>query len=145
VREVEVLDIAVAEDLGGGEVVIELRCSAGTYVRQIAVDLGERLGCGAYLTALRRTAVGELSVDDAVAPAEVGRDGGADLDRVLAHLPTRRLAAGEMGRLLHGVPVEALGAVGDEAVALTYEGRIVAVAVPAGGLLRPAVVLEEPA
>jgi tRNA pseudouridine55 synthase len=143
-REVEVFDLALTEDPGGGEVVLEMRCSAGTYVRQIAADLGEQLGCGAYLTALRRTAVGDLSVDDAVGPAEVGQDGGADLNRVFAHLPVRRLAAGEMRRLLHRVPVEAYGSVGEVPVAMTYEGRIVAVAVPAGGLLRPVVFLEDP-
>jgi tRNA pseudouridine55 synthase len=139
-----VFDIAMTEDLGGGEVVIEMRCSAGTYVRQIAADLGERLGCGAYLTALRRTAVGELSVDDAVAPAAVARNGGADFGRVFAHLPARGLAAGEMRRLHDRVPVEAHDAMGEEPVALTYEGRMVAVAVPAGGLLRPVVFLEDP-
>ena len=40
-------------------------CSKGTYVRSLAHDLGQRLGCGAYLCSLRRTAIGEHSVDDA--------------------------------------------------------------------------------
>jgi len=42
---------------------IEVACSKGTYVRTLADDLGEMLGCGAHLTALRRTRVGALSVD----------------------------------------------------------------------------------
>jgi|SRR5579859_1486968 len=48
------------------EALIEVHCSAGTYIRSLAHDLGQRLGCGAHLTALRRTASGALRVDDAV-------------------------------------------------------------------------------
>ena len=43
----------------------EVECSKGTYVRTLAHDLGADLGCGAYLTALRRTSIGEFSVGDA--------------------------------------------------------------------------------
>lgn len=43
--------------LDGAELECELRCSKGTYVRTLAADLGEVLGCGAHVTALRRTAV----------------------------------------------------------------------------------------
>lgn len=51
---------------GDGEA--ELRCEAGpgVYVRALARDLGDRLGCGAHLSALRRTAVGPFSVEDAI-------------------------------------------------------------------------------
>jgi tRNA pseudouridine55 synthase len=45
--------------------VLEVRCSAGTYVRSLARDLGERLGCGAYLGALTRTASGPFSLETA--------------------------------------------------------------------------------
>ena len=45
--------------------VLEVRCSAGTYVRSLARDLGEHLGCGAYLGALTRTASGPFRLDDA--------------------------------------------------------------------------------
>lgn len=48
-----------------------VRCSPGTYVRSLAHDLGEALGCGGHILALRRTASGTLSVKDAVAPAAV--------------------------------------------------------------------------
>ena len=40
-------------------------CSTGTYIRSLANDFGEALGCGAYLSALRRTRIGEFKVDDA--------------------------------------------------------------------------------
>lgn len=41
-------------------------CSTGTYIRSLANDYGEALGCGAYLSSLRRTRIGEFSVDDAM-------------------------------------------------------------------------------
>jgi tRNA pseudouridine55 synthase len=40
-------------------------CSTGTYIRSLAFDFGKELGCGAYLSSLRRTRIGAFSVDDA--------------------------------------------------------------------------------
>lgn len=51
-----------------------VRCSSGTYVRALARDLGRALGVGGHLTALRRTAVGSFSVDEAVALAALEDD-----------------------------------------------------------------------
>ncbi|SHE67092.1 tRNA pseudouridine55 synthase [Desulfacinum infernum DSM 9756] len=48
------------------EVDCEIFCSKGTYVRQLAADVGARLGCGAHVTALRRTASGPFAVEDAL-------------------------------------------------------------------------------
>jgi tRNA pseudouridine55 synthase len=48
------------------EVVIDVHCSSGTYVRSLANDLGEKLGCGAYLVGLRRTKSGRFTLRDAV-------------------------------------------------------------------------------
>lgn len=47
-----------------------LRCSKGFYVRSLARDFGERLGCGAYLDRLRRTAIGDYYVEDALSIEE---------------------------------------------------------------------------
>ena len=52
----------------GVDVRVDLRCGAGTYVRSLARDLGERLGSGGYLRALRRTEAAGLSVDDSLTP-----------------------------------------------------------------------------
>ena len=49
----------------------KITCSTGTYIRSLANDLGAALGCGAYLSSLRRTAIGEFSVADAVPVEEV--------------------------------------------------------------------------
>ncbi len=48
------------------EAVVDVHCSSGTYVRSLANDLGEKLGCGAYLVGLRRTKNGRFSLRDAV-------------------------------------------------------------------------------
>lgn len=71
--EIEEPRLVVAEGLSGGELPIEVidvdvtvSCSSGTYVRALARDLGEILGVGGHLTALRRTRVGPFSVENAV-------------------------------------------------------------------------------
>lgn len=49
----------------------EVECSKGTYIRSLARDLGAKLGCGGYLAKLRRTAIGEYSVDKALKIKEI--------------------------------------------------------------------------
>lgn len=143
-RAVTIHELRVVGEPGEGAVEIEVRCGAGTYVRRLAEDIGERLGVGAFCAALRRTAVGRLSVDDAVPPEGVGREGGLAPLAALAHLPDRALSAGEEAAVLHGRPVAGDAAAGAP-VALTADGRLVAVARGDGhGSLRPAVVLGDP-
>lgn len=52
------------------EITFRVACSKGTYIRSLAHDLGQKLGSGAYLKSLRRTKIGEYSVDDALTPDE---------------------------------------------------------------------------
>ena len=61
--EVEVKQLDLRE-IAGETVRFTITCSAGTYIRGIAHDLGEKLGCGALITSLRRTTSGEFSVED---------------------------------------------------------------------------------
>jgi tRNA pseudouridine55 synthase len=94
-------------DPGRPIAVIDVKCSAGTYVRALARDLGERLGTGAYLGALVRTASGPFRLDaaqslDALrnAAAEAGPDGIRRLllppDAGLESMPAVSLTAGEI-------------------------------------------------
>jgi tRNA pseudouridine55 synthase len=46
---------------------VKVECTKGTYIRTLAQDIGARLGCGAHLTALRRTGIGRMDVAEAVA------------------------------------------------------------------------------
>jgi tRNA pseudouridine55 synthase len=71
--DVEIPEIGLTE-YAPPEIGFTMTCSSGTYVRAVARDLGDRLGVGAHLTGLRRTAVGAFSVDSAV-PGDVLREG----------------------------------------------------------------------
>lgn len=53
---------------------IRVHCSSGTYIRSIAFDLGRLLNCGAYLQELRRTKIGEQSIEQAISLAELEDD-----------------------------------------------------------------------
>lgn len=75
---------------GGDELEIDVCCSKGTYIRTLAEDIGKELGCGAHISALRRTGIGALdhiemhTLDSLTALAE--QQGNEALDRIL--LPT---------------------------------------------------------
>jgi tRNA pseudouridine55 synthase len=64
-RKINVYHLEVLE-WAPPEVVVDVHCSSGTYVRSLANDLGEKLGCGAYLVGLRRTKSGRFSLRDSV-------------------------------------------------------------------------------
>ncbi|MEW5968229.1 MAG: tRNA pseudouridine(55) synthase TruB [Pseudomonadota bacterium] len=79
-------------------VVLDVQCSAGTYIRTLAQDIGAALGCGAHLTALTRTAAGGFVLDDAHTLAELDAlDAGQrtallqPADCLVAHLPATAL------------------------------------------------------
>jgi tRNA pseudouridine55 synthase len=76
--------------------------SAGTYIRALARDLGERLGMGAYLTALRREAIGELRVEQAITLEQVTPEALLPPLAVLGHLPRIEVSEDEAVDLGHG-------------------------------------------
>jgi tRNA pseudouridine55 synthase len=97
--------------------VIDVACSKGTYVRALADDIGQALGCGAHLAGLCRTGAGRLDVRDAVTPAalEAMSEGERDAllkptDCLLADWPAVRLEADEAGRFLSGLRRRVAGA-----------------------------------
>jgi tRNA pseudouridine55 synthase len=117
--------------------------SPGTYVRAIARDLGDRLGVGGHLAALRREAVGGLQVADAVPLERLTSEALLPVRTVLRHLPAVELD--EPGRIAvrHGRALPA-GTGAEGLVALVRAGEVVAVARAEDGWLRPSVVLEAP-
>ena len=107
-RPVEVFSIRVSQ-FELPEFELEIECGSGTYVRSIGRDLGGRLGCGAVMSALRRTAIGRFEVADAVS---LGSLNAASLRDVLmppqtavAELPQRKLEPEEVVRIRTGRPV----------------------------------------
>jgi tRNA pseudouridine55 synthase len=144
--------------LGRESDVLQLRLSvaAGFYVRALARDLGEALGCGAHLSALRRIRSGSLDVGDAAPLAEVERLGRGVAARILAPaeaLPgLQAVSVTEAGlrRVLHGNylsagHVAALPAPGagitEPVKVLGPDGRLIALAMARGGALHPILVL----
>ena len=96
-------------DCQNDQVSIEVRCSKGTYIRTLAVDIGERLGCGAHLIALRRTATGGMSVASAISldALQVMDEGAREAsllapDALIASLPAFHLDAEVCVRVLQG-------------------------------------------
>ena len=124
-------------------VTFRAQVSAGTYIRAIARDLGEALGVGAHLDALRREAVGSIRVEDAIPLAQLDAMPELQpLERVLGHLPRIELTAAEAGDIGHGRPVHRSGSGESGHLRLELEHRVVAVARQDGEWLRPVVVLE---
>jgi len=123
---------------------LDVCCSKGTYIRSLARDLGETLGCGAYCKTLRRTAIGSFAVDDAGAPDAVAEDlarWARSPAEALGHLPARTLDEREQADVAHGRPIELQGEDGPTRC-LAADGRLLCVAEPDRGALRPRVVLE---
>lgn len=131
----------VSYDPMTGHATVELRCGSGTYVRQLAADLGEYLGCGAYCHDLRRTEVGDLSVQGAIAPDDVAPGCGVDPAAVLGHIARVDLDDAAARDVAHGRPVPGAPDGVDGPVALLRDGSLLAVAEPRDGMLRPRVVM----
>lgn len=141
-RDIEIMGLELVEDLGDGRAVLDVHCSKGTYIRQLAADIGARLGCGAYCDALRRTHVGALSVDDAIALDDVRPGAGREPALGLGHLPRADVDAADARDVTHGraIPGPAAGR-----VAICHDGHLVAVAEGDGaGMLHPRVVVRVP-
>jgi len=99
----------VLVERAGDDVVLDVSCSKGTYVRTLAEDIGRELGCGAHLVALRRTRVGGLKLEEAVTLAELEAMSIAmrlgrlrPVDALLTRLPSVQLDDTLAARFRHG-------------------------------------------
>ncbi|MCR8920846.1 tRNA pseudouridine(55) synthase TruB [Parasutterella secunda] len=88
---------------------VEVTCSKGTYIRVLAEDIGEALGCGAHLASLRRTKVGALSLEDAVTLQALETMSVEErlatlkpLDALMQTLPAVHLSENDRVRFCHG-------------------------------------------
>jgi tRNA pseudouridine55 synthase len=115
-RQIKIHAIDVV-DLPLPDLICDVHCSKGTYVRTLAEDIGQRLGCGAYVAGLRRTGVGPyvegetafVTMDQVEAAAELGH-AALDamllpLDSALGHCPAVKLSADAAFYLAQGQPV----------------------------------------
>jgi tRNA pseudouridine55 synthase len=135
---------------------IRVAAESGFYVRALARDLGEALGCAGHLHALRRTRSGGFSVADAI-PFQDAERLGRDLQsrvipaaEALPHLPCVRMTASGLTRAMHGNPIGPAdlegrwippAGAGGPVRLLAGDGRLVALAHSRGGALHPVTVL----
>ena len=115
-RTVNVYELEL-KSFDGQDLELELKCSHGFYVRGLAQDLGDQLGCGGHVTSLRRLVVADLHVGDSVsledlesAPVGGGREKMLiSIDHGLAHLPQIDLSIDAAFYLCRGQAVRASG------------------------------------
>jgi tRNA pseudouridine55 synthase len=158
VKPVEVTVRALAlESYAGGLAELRITCSSGFYVRSLAHDLGQRLGCGAHLEALRRTRAGDFgleaahTLDDAVQAQAPISEWVIPMRQLLPRLPSVALSEAGIRRAGHGGalgPGDWLGGLPEftvekERIALRdAAGNLLGLAERrGGGLLHPVVVL----
>jgi tRNA pseudouridine55 synthase len=126
---------------------IEVRCSAGTYIRALARDLGEALGSGAYLGALTRTASGPFRLEGARPMGELRKalsDGRVaevllPMDTGLDGYPSVTLTEGEVASLARGQQVRRTPEAPEEGLLRVrdHTGRLVAIARSERGQIKP--------
>lgn len=141
------LDLCGVHQVTSGllDLTLSVECSAGTYVRAIARDLGAALGVGGHLTSLRRTRVGQFGLADCRTleelatlddPVTIGLD--AAVERTL---PRRDVGPDEARVLAHGGRLPAVGTAGTYGV-FGPDGGVVALVAERDGVTRPVVVLR---
>jgi tRNA pseudouridine55 synthase len=137
------------ERLQGEELEFSVLCSKGTYVRTLAEDIGEALGCGGHLIALRRTSIGEFGLNEAhtlaqleaMAPAE--RDACLmSLDRLVLNLPSLELDSVQATRLARGQRLGLTDSHPDGKRRLYAEGRFIGLGELVEGRLSPSRLLS---
>ena len=114
-RRVRIAQLELLE-FAGSRAVLRVVCSKGTYIRVLAEDIGKALGCGAHLSALRRTASGAFRIEQAItlealqAMAPEQRRGRLlALPRLLQDLPRAELGTAEEARLRQGQALKISG------------------------------------
>jgi tRNA pseudouridine55 synthase len=128
---------------------LEVACGGGTYIRSIARDVGEALGCGGLVEVLVRTAIGPFTIDEAVDPTTLSAETIPDRLRPAAAavgaLPAVRVTAPQAADLAQGrsVDTDLAGVPAGEVALFDPDGRLVAVgeADPAAGRVAPRRVL----
>ena len=115
-------------------------CSAGTYVRSLVHDLGQQLGCGAHLTALRRIRSGDFLIQDAVKLEHIAEENIISMDRLLTAWPRIDVSEADEVKVVHGNEIRGSGP-GDFARIFNKKGEFIALASVQSGWVRPKLVL----
>ena len=100
-RMITIFDLALTQNLGNGQYALRIVCSKGTYIRTLCHDLGQVLGCGGCMAALRRTEASNFRIDEAVTLEDVQREGEALLrptDSLFRQYPAYTIPSTEQER-----------------------------------------------
>lgn len=132
-RKIQVYNLELLE-WAPPEAVIDVYCSSGTYVRSLAHDLGESLGCGAHLVGLRRTKSGRFTLRDAVPMRKLREhfDNGTwyqlliPAAEALSDWPALELTQDQVEAIRHGHRIPAAAGAGKMARAISEQGELVA-------------------
>lgn len=120
---------------------IDVLCSKGTYIRTLAADIGDRLGCGAHLAALRRTAIGPLDLHNAITLEALEAAGETLLmpaDSLLGNIPAAHLDSESSRRMGHGQTVPWSGVIAPRLRIFSDTGVFLGVGrLSADGMLHP--------
>ena len=135
------LDVLAVRRPAGADVVdvdIDVTCSSGTYIRAIARDLGDALGVGGHLTALRRTRVGPYRIGEARTLDELAASFALTPlpDAAAAAFPRRDLTAQEADRVSHGARLPAAGTGTAPVAAFGPDGALIALLTEEAGQAR---------
>ena len=137
------------ERLDGNELEFSVLCSKGTYVRTLAEDIGEALGCGGHLIALRRTGIGNFSLDDAYTLNQLEKMDESQrdaclmpLDSLVNDLPRLELDGIQANRLAQGQRLGLKDTHPDGKRRLYAEGRFIGLGDLTGGRLSPSRLLS---
>lgn len=109
-RNIEIFSLVI-DRISLPEVTFTVRCSRGTYVRTLAHDMGERLGCGGHLLQLRRTMSGPFTLGDAITPEALQERLRLGVDAIglvtphgaLAHMQDLALSSAGVTKVMHGI------------------------------------------
>jgi tRNA pseudouridine55 synthase len=130
-REVKIYGfemLSVARVSGFMDVQVRVECSSGTYIRALARDLGNLLGVGGHITALRRTRVGHFDVTQANSIEELSELRLTELAAAAKQLfPVIELTESEVTDLIHGKRISGKSEVTGLAAGLSTSGKLVAV------------------
>jgi tRNA pseudouridine55 synthase len=111
-RRVRILDLQLLK-VDGASLELRVLCSKGTYIRVLAEDIGEALGCGAHLSALRRTASGRFRITQAATLEALGEPNAREkllpLSALVDGLPRAELGAADEARLRQGQVLQISG------------------------------------